>query len=67
MTNQEIRAMMKNEKIFLWQVAEILGIHETTLIKHFRTEMSEHQKKQVLQAIHYIKQTKCCNQSKDEV
>lgn len=56
MTNKEIRELMKKEKIYLWQVAEILVIHETTLIKRFRTEMSEDHKNQVLTAIQVIKQ-----------
>ena len=56
MTNKEIRALMKKEKIYLWQVAEVLVIHETTLIKRFRTEMSDDHKNQVLTAIEVIKQ-----------
>ena len=56
MTNREIRELMKKEKIYLWQVAEVLVIHETTLIKRFRTEMSDDHKNQVLTAIQVIKQ-----------
>ena len=56
MTNKEIRELMKKEKIYLWQVAEVLVIHETTLIKRFRTEMSDEHKNQVLKAIQVIKQ-----------
>ena len=56
MTNIEIRELMKKEKIYLWQVAEVLVIHETTLIKRFRTEMSDDHKNQVLTAIQVIKQ-----------
>lgn len=56
MTNKEIRELMKKENIYLWQVAEVLVIHETTLIKRFRTEMSDEHKNQVLKAIQVIKQ-----------
>ena len=56
MSNKEIRELMKKEKIYLWQVAEVLVIHETTLIKRFRTEMSDDHKNQVLTAIQVIKQ-----------
>lgn len=56
MTNKEIRELMKKEKIYLWQVAEVLVIHETTLIKRFRTEMSDDHKNQILTAIEVIKQ-----------
>ena len=56
MTNKETRELMKKEKIYLWQVAEVLVIHETTLIKRFRTEMSDDHKNQVLTAIQVIKQ-----------
>lgn len=55
MTNKEIRELMKKEKIYLWQIAEVLVIHETTLIKRFRTELSDDHKNQVLTAIQVIK------------
>lgn len=55
MSNKEIRAMMRNEKIYLWQVAKKLAIHETTLIKHFRSELSEDRQQRILTAIDEIK------------
>lgn len=55
MTNKEIRAIMKQEKIFIWQIAEVLSIHETTMIKRFRTEMSDKQKQEVISAIEEIR------------
>ena len=55
MSNKEIRAIMKQEKIFIWQIAEVLSLHETTMIKRFRTEMTDEQKQQVLSAIEEIK------------
>lgn len=56
-------ALIKKEKIYLWQVAEVLVIHETTLINRFRTEMSDDHKNQVLTAIEVIKQQR--NATKD--
>lgn len=55
MTNKEIRDIMKQEKIFIWQIAEVLSIHETTMIKRFRTEMTDKQKQQVISAIEEIR------------
>lgn len=55
MDNEELRKMMKEDHIYLWQVAEKLEIHETTLVKKFRRELPSEQAKAVLSAIQEIK------------
>lgn len=55
MCNEEIRAIMKREHIFMWQIAQMLSLHETTVIKYFRVEMTEERKEQVLSAIEKIR------------
>lgn len=54
MANQELRAMMKTQRIFIWEVAERLGIHETTLVKRLRRELPEEQTKQIFSIIEEI-------------
>lgn len=56
MCNQEIRAIMKEHRIFMWQIAQVLHLHETTVIKYFRVEMSDDRKAKILSAIGQIKQ-----------
>lgn len=46
---------MKKENIYIWQIANKLSIHETTLIKRFRTELPEDRKTEVLSAIEEIR------------
>lgn len=58
MCNQEIRAIMKEERIFMWQIAQVLHLHETTVIKYFRIEMSDDRKGKVLSAIEQIRQNR---------
>lgn len=58
MCNQEIRAIMKEQQIFMWQIAQMLHLHETTVIKYFRIEMSDDRKAKVLSAIEQIKQNR---------
>lgn len=56
MCNQEIRAIMKEQRIFMWQIAQVLHLHETTVIKYFRVEMPDDRKVKILSAIEQIRQ-----------
>lgn len=55
MNNAELKALMKENKICMWQVAKKLGVNETSFCKWFREELSEVRKQQVLSAIEEIK------------
>ena len=55
MNNQKIEQLMKREKIFKWQVARKIGIHETSFIRWFRDELSQEQIQRVLSAVEEIK------------
>lgn len=54
MNNDEIRIQMKQSNIYLWQIAEKLNIHESTLCKWFRRPLTKDQKTLVLLAIEDI-------------
>ncbi len=58
MNNKEIEELLKEEKIFKWQIAKKLGIHETTFVRWFRDEISEEQLKKIHNAISLIKADK---------
>lgn len=55
MTNKEIEHLLKQEHIYKWMVAKKIGIHETSLVRWFREELSEERKQQVMSAIEEIK------------
>ena len=55
MNNTEIKDLLKAEHIYMWQVAKVLNIHETTFIRWFWDELSEERKRVVLSAIEEIK------------
>jgi len=55
MSNEEIEWLLKTEKIYKWQVAKKLGIHETSFVRWFRDQLSSQQEHQVLSAIEEIK------------
>jgi hypothetical protein len=55
MNNKEIKDLLKEEHIYMWQVAKKLNIHETTFIRWFRDELSEERKRVVLSAVEEIK------------
>ena len=56
MTNTEIRECASKNNVKLWQIAEWLGVHETTFIKRMRRELSDQDKEVVLNAIKELAQ-----------
>ena len=56
MSNEEIKQLLRKEKIYMWQLAKILEIHETTFGKWFREPLTESKQKVILSAIETIKQ-----------
>lgn len=55
MNNEQLRAVMRENNIYMWQVAKKLNVYETSFSKWFREELSEERKQQVLSAIEEIK------------
>ena len=41
MSNDEIKQLLKKENIYMWQIAKVLNIHETTFGKWFREPVSK--------------------------
>lgn len=57
MTSRELKKMFKDEGIFMWEIARVLKIHETTFGKWFREErLSQERERLVLAAVGQIKQ-----------
>lgn len=55
MNNKDIEKLLKEERIFKWQIAKKLGIHETTFVRWFRDELTAEQIQQIQIAIEKIK------------
>ena len=55
MNNLEIRQAIINKRLKHWEVAKALGIHETTLSRWLRHELTEDKKQIILKAIQDIK------------
>lgn len=51
MSNDEIKAIIKKNRLYSYEVAEQIGITEFTLCRWFRKEMTEEQKEKILSAI----------------
>lgn len=54
--NVEIRMALKNNRVKYWEVANRLGIADTTFSRWLRKELSVHKKREILIAINEIKQ-----------
>lgn len=55
MNNTEIKAELKAAKIPYWKIADKLGVHENTIIRRMRKELSEEDCKRLRAAIAEIK------------
>ena len=55
MKKAEIERLIRMEGIRRWQIAQAIGIHETSLSRWFRGELTESQMLAVLSAIEKIK------------
>ncbi|MBQ2662737.1 MAG: hypothetical protein IJG16_01145 [Clostridia bacterium] len=55
MTNDEIRADMRANKIYNWQLAHTLGVCEQTIIRWFRLPLTDTQRAKILNALTAIK------------
>lgn len=51
MKNKDIRAAIADAGLRMWQVAEALGIADTTFCRKLRHELSDDDKEQVFKAI----------------
>ena len=55
MNNQEIKAVLRENHIYMWEVAKKLNVHETVFSRWFREELSEERKQLVLSAVEEIR------------
>ena len=55
MNKAEIERLIRMEGIYRWEIAKAIGIHETSLSRWFRGELTESQMLAILSAIEKIK------------
>lgn len=58
MKNVEIRNRAKERGVFLWEIAEKLGINDGNLSRRLRKELSESQKEQIFGIIDELSEEK---------
>lgn len=49
--NADLRAFLKENGVALWQVGDLLGVSETTVIKHLRRELSQDEKDHIRELV----------------
>lgn len=52
--NKELRQILKDNKIYQWQVAQKLGMQDSNFSKLLRQELTVEKKKEVIDAINNI-------------
>ncbi len=59
MTKGEIERLIRAEDIHRWQIAKVIGVHESSLSRWFRAdELTEEQTVRILSAVEQIKQAR---------
>ena len=58
MNNVEIKAEMKAAKIPYWKIADVLGVHENTIMRKLRHELTDSDRTLFERAIALIKAQK---------
>lgn len=54
MNNEEIRLRLAKYRFYQWELAEWLGISQTTLTRHFRKELPDDIKEKILNVIECV-------------
>lgn len=54
MKNREIRQAATQKGVRHWQIAEALGVHETTFVRHMRSEFPRDEKERILAIINEL-------------
>lgn len=52
--NAEIRQAMHEKRVPAWAIAEVLNVHENTVLRHLRVELPSNERERVLRAIERI-------------
>lgn len=51
MRNKVIRETLKENKMYLWQLADLLGVSEPTMVRRLRHELPEEEQKRIVELI----------------
>jgi hemerythrin-like domain-containing protein len=52
--NQDIKSLMRSNKVYTWEVASQINVHENTLYRWLRNELSEETRQRIIIAIQNI-------------
>lgn len=55
MPNEELKSLLHSEKIFYWEIADVLGVHENTVLRKLRKELPDSERAQFMQAVESIR------------
>ncbi|MEH7610766.1 hypothetical protein [Gottfriedia acidiceleris] len=55
LTNRELRESIKRSNVYMYQIAEALGVHENTLYRMLRKELTIEQKTAIKRMINQLK------------
>lgn len=58
MSNKNIRESAKEKRVYLWQIANAMGISEPTMTRRMRSELSEQEQANIMSIIQKLSEQK---------
>jgi hypothetical protein len=55
MANEDIRKLLKDNRLFIWEISQFYGCTESTLSKKLRIELSKEEKKKIFDIIEKLR------------
>lgn len=55
MANQDLRDLMKKNRVYIWEIAQEYGCAESTFIKKLRFELTQEEKEKIVEIINKLK------------
>lgn len=56
--NQDLRNQIQGSGVFMYEVAEMLGVHEGTLSRMLRKDLTPRERARIIAALEEVKKTK---------
>lgn len=65
--NTEIRQAMHEKRVPVWAVAEVVGVHENTMLRRLRTELPSNEREHILRIVERIAEENDEKESESDV
>lgn len=58
MANEDIKKIAETKKVYLWEIASVLGMHDSNFSRKLRFELADEEKEKIKNIINDLSQNK---------